>query len=200
MKRRLSLVLPAAALVLWPQAAHAHLVTTGLGPVYDGMSHLFLTFDDLLPVVALAALAGLNGPAAARRSLFVLPIAWLAAGVAGYFTAIHLLPAGITAVSLLALGILTAADRRLSPGVVSVLAALLGILHGWLNGTSIAAAGREASGLVGITVAIFLLAALVAALAVSLRRPWTRIAVRVAGSWIAAVGLLFLGWVLSGRA
>jgi hypothetical protein len=29
---------------------------------------------------------------------------------------------------------------------------------------------------------------------VSLERPWTRIAVRVAGSWIVAVGLLYLGW------
>ena len=33
-----------------------------------------------------------------------------------------------------------------------------------------------------------------AALVVALRAPWTRIAVRVAGSWIAAIGLLLLGW------
>jgi len=33
-------------------------------------------------------------------------------------------------------------------------------------------------------------------LVVSLRRPWTRIAVRVTGSWLAAVGLLMLGWGL----
>jgi hypothetical protein len=29
---------------------------------------------------------------------------------------------------------------------------------------------------------------------VQLRQPWTRIAVRVVGSWIAASGLLMLGW------
>jgi hydrogenase/urease accessory protein HupE len=136
-------------------------VTTGLGPVYDGVSHLFLTFDDLLLVVAMAALAGLNGAAAARRALFVLPVAWLAAGLAGHASGTSLLPAGITSVSLLAIGILTAADRKLSPRVVSALAAFLGILHGWLNGGSIAAVGREASGLVGISAAIFVLAALV---------------------------------------
>jgi hypothetical protein len=33
---------------------------------------------------------------------------------------------------------------------------------------------------------------------VSLGRPWMRIAVRVAGSWIAAIGLLLLGWALRG--
>ena len=29
---------------------------------------------------------------------------------------------------------------------------------------------------------------------VALRAPWARIAVRVAGSWIVAIGLLLLGW------
>ncbi len=199
MSRRVLWIGAAGAILSWPGAAHAHLVTTGLGPVYDGISHLFLTFDDLLPVVAMAFLSGLNGPAAGRRTLFTLPVAWLAGGAAGYLSGIALLPAGITSVSLLTLGILTAADLRLAPRVVTALAVILGFVHGWLNGAAIAAAGREASGLVGITGAIFLLAALASAGVVSLRQPWARIVVRVAGSWIAAIGLLLLGWTLSGR-
>jgi urease accessory protein len=187
------------SLLLWPGAAYAHLVTTGLGPVYDGVSHLFLTVDDLVPAVAMALLAGLNGPAAGRRALFTLPVAWLAGGVAGYLSGVALLPAGVTSLSFLALGSLTAADLKLAPPLVTALAATIGIVHGWLNGAGIAVAGREASGMVGITGAIFPLAALVSAWVVSLRRPWTRIAVRVAGSWIAAIGLLLLGWTLSGR-
>lgn len=186
-------------LLLWPATAHAHLVTTGLGPVYDGISHLFLSFEDLLPVLAMALLAGLNGPTAGRRTLFALPAAWLAGGVAAYLSRAPLPPAGATSLSLLALGILTAADLRLAPGVVAGLAVSIGSVHGWLNGGAIAEAGRGASGLMGISGAIFLLAALVSARVVSLRRPWTRIAVRVAGSWIAAIGLLLLGWTLSGR-
>jgi hydrogenase/urease accessory protein HupE len=187
------------SLTLWPGVAHAHLVTTGLGPVYDGISHLFMTFDDLIPVVAMALLAGLNGATGGRRALFALPVAWLVSGMAGYQSGVTHLPPGVTSLSFLALGILAAADRRLSPTVVTVLAAAMGVMHGWLNGAGIASAGREATGLVGIAVAIFLLAALVSAGVVSLRRPWTRIAVRVAGSWIAAIGLLLLGWSLSGR-
>jgi hypothetical protein len=31
---------------------------------------------------------------------------------------------------------------------------------------------------------------------VSLRTAWARIAVRVGGSWIAATGLLMIGWTL----
>ena len=200
MKQYLSAVLAAGpVLLLSPSRAHAHLVTTGLGPVYDGISHLFLTFDDLIPVAAMALLAGLNGPAAGRGALFALPVAWLAGGLAGYQSGVAHLPAGFTSLSFLALGILTAADRRLAPPVVTALAVAMGLMHGWLNGAGIAAAGREASGLVGIAGAIFLLAALLAAWVVSLRRPWARIAVRVAGSWIAAIGLLLLGWTLRGR-
>ena len=51
-----------------------------------------------------------------------------------------------------------------------------------------------ALGLVGIVATLFVLVALAAGLVVALRAPWTRIAVRVAGSWIAAIGLLLLGW------
>lgn len=189
----------AGLILLWPETAHAHLVTTGLGPVYDGVSHLFLTLDDLLPVVAMALLAGLNGAAAGRRALWTLPAAWLAGGFAGYQAGFMLLPAGVTSLSLLVLGILTAAGLRMAPAAITALALALGVIHGWLNGAGIATAANEASGLIGITTAIFVLAALVSALVVSLRRPWSRIVVRVAGSWIAAIGLLLLGWTLSGR-
>jgi hydrogenase/urease accessory protein HupE len=184
---------------MWCTSAQAHLASTGLGPIYDGISHLFLSVDDLLPVVAMALLAGLNGPAAGRWALFVLPVAWLAGGVIGLHSGVAGAPAGVTSLSLLLLGILVAADRRLRWPVVAVLAGALGLMHGALNGAGIATAQREASGLVGIVGAVFVLTALASALVLSLRPPWTRIVVRVAGSWIAATGLLMLGWSLSGR-
>jgi hydrogenase/urease accessory protein HupE len=173
-------------------------VTTGLGPLYDGISHLFLSFEDLLPVIALSLLAGLNGPRASRLALFVVPAAWLLGGAAGFGIGAPLLPGAVTAASFLALGGLTAADWKLPPAAITGLAAALGLLHGWLNGAGIAVAGREALGLVGIVSAVFVVVALLAALVVWLRPPWTRIAVRVAGSWIAAIGLLLLGWGLRG--
>lgn len=193
------IVAVAAAFALWPAAAHAHLVTTGLGPVYDGVSHLFLTFDDLLSVLAMAALGGLNGPAAGRTVLFALPSAWLAGGLGGWASGAGALPEGFSSLSLLLLGALAAADRGLSVRAVAFAASILGIVHGWGNGTGLAILGREASGLLGVAGAIFVLVALVSGVVVSLRPPGARIAVRVAGSWIAAVGLLFLGWTLSGR-
>ena len=187
-----------ATLLLLPAPAHAHLVTTGLGPLYDGISHLFLSFEDFIPVVAIALLAGLNGPKAGRVALLVVPGAWLLGGLAGFAAGASFVPGTVTAASFLVLGGLTATDRRLPPSAVTALAAALGLLHGWLNGAGIAEAGREALGLVGIVSAVFVVVALLAAFVVWLRPPWTRIAVRVVGSWVAAIGLLLLGWGLRG--
>jgi urease accessory protein len=54
------------------------------------------------------------------------------------------------------------------------------------------------SAVVGLALAVFVLIALAAAFVVQLRAHWARIAVRVAGSWIAASGLLLLGWAVRG--
>ena len=55
--RALALAGTVVGLSLLPAPAHAHLVTTGLGPLYDGISHLFLSFEDFLPVIALSQLS-----------------------------------------------------------------------------------------------------------------------------------------------
>ncbi len=101
--------------------------------------------------------------------------------------------------SFLVTGVLVALDRRPSLLLISILTCGFGFLHGFLNGSAMAA--RAAGGflaLFGISLAVFLLVALMSALVVSLRAQWARIAVRVAGSWITAIGLLMLGWTYRG--
>jgi len=188
----------AAAAALWPSSAEAHLVTTGLGPIYDGISHVLMSPDDLLPIIVMGFLAGLNGRQASRRVLFAVTVAWLAGGLAGFAAGQAHLPKAITTASFLVLGGLTAADFRRSPRVVTGVAMVVGVLHGWLNGVGIAESQREAMGLVGIGAVTFVVVALVSAFVVSLRPLWARIAIRVAGSWVAAIGLLMLGWSLRG--
>jgi hydrogenase/urease accessory protein HupE len=202
MRRTLLTPCTVAALLLVPGHARAHLATTGLGPVYDGILHLFLSLDDLLPVFALALLAGSNGTKAARWTVFALPAAWFAGGMAGLLGGPANLPDGITSLwlPLLVLGLLVASDVKLGPSWMAILAAMLGLLHGSSNGADIATAGREASGLVGIVGAVFVLGVLVTSAVLSVRVPWARIVVRVAGSWTAATGILLLGWSLAGRA
>jgi hydrogenase/urease accessory protein HupE len=186
----------AAALAsAWPASAQAHLVQSGLGPVYDGIAHLLLSADDLLLLLAAAMLAGSGGAAVARRTLLVLPLAWLAGGLVGW--AVPVAPvAWATTPGLVVLGVLVASGRRLAPASAAALTAAFGAWHGWLNGIAIAGTGQETLAMFGIAAAVGTLATLVAAWVVSLRSAAARIAVRVLGSWVAAVGLLMLGWSL----
>ncbi len=154
----------------------------------------FLSFEDLLPVLALAVLVGLNGAREGRLALFMLPVAWLLGGVAGMVWGALTPPSWAPVLSLFALGVVAAASVRLAPSLVVLLAAALGLVHGALNGPGLEMAGRDATALLGIVATVFVVFALASALVVSLRQPWTRIAVRVAGSWVAAVGLLMAGW------
>ena len=187
----------ATALVLASGApqAHAHLIETGLGPVYDGIAHFALTPEDLIPALALAVLAGLRGRDHARRALFVLPLAWLLAGFLGASVKVSL-PDSLSWMPLLALGGLVAADLRLPAGATTALAAALGLFLGLSNGYAMTQAGPGIRGVVGIVGAVFVVTTLGAACAVAWQSGWLRIAWRVAGSWIAASGLLLLGWSL----
>jgi hydrogenase/urease accessory protein HupE len=184
----------AGGLLLLPATSHAHLVNTGLGPFYDGLSHFALTPEDLLPALAMALLAGQRGSFAGRRALFALPGAWLVGGLVGLALPTISSATALTTISFLALGGLVAADAHLRPAWVTGLALVTGLLHGYLNGAAMSQAKLGALGLVGIVTTLFAVVALAAALVVGLRAPWARIAVRVAGSWIAAIGLLLLGW------
>lgn len=175
----------------------AHLMNSGLGPYYDGLLHLFVTPEDLLPVIAISLLAGLRGPAHGRIVLFALPLAWLAGTAIGRALGpVGFLPLA-AAVLTIALGALVAADRALPPGVLGALAILLGLVHGAWNGGELASARAGALGTsLGVATAIFVVVALLAALVSSVRAPAARIVVRVAGSWIAAAALLMLGWAV----
>lgn len=189
----------AAALCLAPVEAHAHLVQTGFGTFYDGVVHLFLTPPDLLVAIGLGLLAGLCGSAASRGVLFALPAAWLAGEMAGSLFPASLTLPWLTTVSFGAVGVLVAVNANLPRALLVALACGAGLLHGFVNGSTMAAAGTDRLGMIGASVSVFLVITLSSALVVSLRANWTRVAVRVAGSWIAAIGLLMLGWLVRGQ-
>jgi len=187
----------AIGLLFYPSYASAHLVTTGLGPVYDGIGHLVMTPEDLIPVLAIALFAGLRGAAPGRRALFVLPLAWFAGGILGVI--IEGLPTfPVAAISFLILGVLIAADLNLSQKLFTAVVVVVGFVHGVLNGIALKE-GAGILGLIGIMATLFVIIAIVSAFIVSLEKPWTRIVVRVVGSWVAAIGMLMFGWLMRGQ-
>jgi len=81
-----------------------------------------------------------------------------------------------TAMSFLLLGGLVAADVKLSMSTITALAILLGLLHGFLNGSGMGHSGTAIIALLGLGLAVFVLVALAAASVVSLRTQWAHIA------------------------
>lgn len=150
-----------------------------------------------MPVLAIALYAGLLGKAPGRYALFVLTLAWFTSGMLGVCMK-ETPPLPATALSIMVLGILIAADLKLSNRLFTVITLTVGLTHGTVNGAALKS-GAGPLGIVGITATLLVLIALFAALVVSLQKPWTRITVRVGGSWMAAIGLLMFGWMFRGQ-
>jgi urease accessory protein len=198
MKRSALFLIP--ALIALPSAVQAHLVNSGLGPFYDGSLHLLLSPGDLLGLIAIALLAGLQGPKAGRLVTMTLPACWLIAGLIGMQLPSMLDLPWLTMLAFAVIGLLVAADIRLPPAVVALLAALYGLLQGLQNGSALASIGADLTALFGIVMTSLVIALLIAATVVVLHAPWARILIRVAGSWLVAVGVMMLAWLFAGFA
>ena len=188
-------MLGAAALLcsLFPLPAAAHLNPSGMGPVYDGLLHFCLSPEDVVPVVALSLYAGLRGPQYGRRTLFLLPASWFVGCWLGtWFQWTPSWP--VSAIGFLVFGGLVATNAQWSLSTMTALVALLGLTYGCMDAAGMRWSFSLIAVYAGLVGAVFVLVALVSALVIKLQPPWTRIAVRVVGSWIVASGLLLLGW------
>lgn len=176
--------------------AEAHLVTTGLGPVYDGMAHLALSPADLAIIIALVLLAAMRGARQGRWVLAVLPAAWLIGGVGGVMFPVTASLDWATGLVFLLAGALVALDCKLPLPIVITLTAMIGTVDGYSTGAALAETPSASLMLTGMLGAVLIVVTLVAGVVVSLKAFWMRIVVRVLGSWIAATGLLMIGWSL----
>ena len=112
--RLLTCAIVALAVVLRAEPAEAHLNSTGMGPIYDGLMHFLMSPEDLVPALALALLAGLRGAAYGRRASFTLPVAWLVGSLFGLTAAATTGSAVLSSFWFLLLGGLVIADAKLS--------------------------------------------------------------------------------------
>ena len=186
----------AAASVLAPITAFAHDLSVRYGAYLGAAIHPLTELDHLLALLAVGLLAGQQGAPATWRAVAAL-IVGLLFGVA-LATVPTLVPIErslltvFNLASFFVLGALVAAALRLPSWLVVALAAIVGASHGLENGLDLGDALSVFSGL-GVITAGLIAATPVAALAANLRAGWQRIAVRVGGSWIAAIGLIVLG-------
>jgi urease accessory protein len=181
--------------LLVPSVAAAHPIK-GVGDFYAGMLHPLTALEFLLPWIALALFAGQQGRKASLLTLGIFPLALVSgAGLALVVPA----PAWVPAVSLAViplLGLAVALAFSCPSTVTILLVAIVGSLHGLANGSEITASMSAWRFIPGLAAAAILILTYGIGLVRSLHKPWTRIAVRVVGSWIAAIGILVCAFKL----
>lgn len=198
MSSRLYLCVAAGVGAMVPATAEAHLATTRFGDFYGGALHLGTAPEHVLALLALGLLAGLQDPRDGRWILAAAPLGLLAGGAVALVLPQGTPAAAIGMVLLTLLGLLAALARPVPALPLAGAGLLIGLLHGYQNGLAASDAsvvslfilGFVACGLVGL--------ALIAALAVATRQrtAWGVIALRAGGSWIAAIGVMMLGFGL----
>jgi urease accessory protein len=158
--------------------------------------HILTEPDHLVACFAIGLLAGQRS---ARREAMLLLAAFVITFAVAFCVAaltrlatFESLDAYASAVSLIAAGALVAVPRIAFPGVTMVAVLATGTVHGFANG--LAASSPIAVASAGAAVALIAVAGW--ALAALLKAPWGVIAVRVLGSWAAALGLILLGIAL----
>lgn len=194
--RRAALLLP--LILLPPSKAQAHIVASRLGDFYAGALHPLTGLQDVVLWTVLGLLAGTQPPQRARWLVPLFPaglLAGFALGLHGWLPGGPVLDAGL----MVALGGLLAAAVRLPDPALPALALLLGTVRGAANAAGVAADADLVLFAAGLAVTGYAAITLVAAAALAFRQPgtgWRVVALRAAGSWVAAIGIMAGGFAL----
>jgi hydrogenase/urease accessory protein HupE len=175
-----------------PAVAEAHTPIEGLGDFYNGMLHPLVVPAHLLALLGVGLLIGRQPPAALQPAalgfLAATTLGLLGAGLGWSLSAETPLLAGAAIC-----GLLLAWGSPLPAWLGSVSGIALGFAIGTDSGQGISETQAVAAALTGTGVSVYLLFLYALATADSLRkRHWQQVAVRVAGSWIAASSILVL--------
>lgn len=187
-----------ASVALWllgiSPTAYAHSAAKGAGDFYAGLLHPVTALEHVLPFFALGLLAGQQGQRGQPAVLVFSLMLVLGAASALWLPA----PPYVALVNILSavlLGGLVAAAWRLPMAILYAIPVLFGLSHGFANGTAISGGIKAYLFIPGVGLAGLMVAAygmIATDFLLRQKANWMHIAVRVAGSWIAAIGILVL--------
>ncbi len=190
------IVLVSACIATFPALASAHPIK-GVGDFYAGVLHPLTSLDFILPLIALALFAGQQRREAAIAALAAFPIALMvsAATIALLYVSSNWLPRaaewlGPAVMSIT--GICVALSWRAPTMAAAALFTVYGFILGSTQGLEISSTMSAPKFILGVGCAGLIVTTYGIGLVRRLQRPWTRIAVRVVGSWVAATGLMVM--------
>lgn len=180
----------AAAWLVFPTPAFAH-GNLAMGDFYSGLLQPVFHFNSLLPIVVVALWATQLGDPDVWR----LPVVFMASALVGSSVAALGFQVQAVAwaphVAMLVLGLLVATHFRLPAAAVLAIGIGAGLAHGYVGLFSERETiQRPVLYLLGACSGIGLLCFHLESLVLRFSAFWMQIAVRVLGSWIAAIGLL----------
>lgn len=174
---------------------HAHGAIKGINDFHAGMIHPVTELIHVLPVFVLGILLGQHALSRVETALWLFPLALTLGGAAAL--ALPAVP-GVDAMnvsSLVVVGVLVASARTLPTTALLGLVVLFGLSHGYGNGTALSDGMRKGMFISGMVLSGFFVMTYGLIIADNLLRRgpgWVAIAIRVLGSWGAAIGLLVL--------
>ena len=195
-----------AATVLLAQAspAEAHIVALRLGDFYAGALHPLTDLQDLILWGAVGMLGGTLGATRGRWLVLVFPLGLLTGLALAETFGITITGSTVDAAMVLVLGLLLAAAVRIPTAALCALAFVLAAVRGAANASDLGpetdrllfAAGLACSGYALITLVMALVLAFRGA-ETSTPTNWRKITLQALGGWIAAIGLMMVGYGLA---
>lgn len=187
----------ASATVLLPQAAQAHSAFEGAGNFYGGLLHPLLVPAEALSIAAAALLMGTSGLRHSQAGVLATAV-----GLAIGLTVMQLHPVDrdltsvLLAVALLA-GVAVAGGLRPAVPIAATLVFVIGFAVGADAAPESGKMSERLAATAGTIAGGTFLTAAIAVLALGREVFWQRIAIRIGGSWIAAISMLYLAWQAS---
>jgi urease accessory protein len=187
-----NLCLIGAVLLLLPATAGAHTETGVVGGFVSGFKHPLTGLDHIVAMVAVGLWGAFLGPPAMWALPVVFPVVMALGGALGVLGVP--LPAVETGIALsgIVLGLMVAFKARPPLWIAGIIVGFFAIFHGHAHGTELPASANALTYSVGFVIATGLLHLSGIAFGLLVRWPWGKIAVRVGGGVIAAIGFGFL--------
>ncbi len=193
-----------AILFAHAQAAQAHIAASRLGAFYAGALHPLTDLQDIILWAAMGVLAGSLGAAKGRWLVLVFPLGLLAGLVLRRAFGVVSVQPAVDAGMILVLGLLLAAAARIPTALLCVIACGLAVVRGAANAGDLGPATDRLLFAAGLACAGYAAITLTMALTLAFRRPdaapsmeWRGIAIRAFGGWVAAIGLMMVGFALA---